>query len=117
MKKLEVLQLEEQQLQLKEESIANEEKQVRRIKESYEQHFHEARHFLDNLCYLFHKNEQGTFYQSLMDEYSQESRKILEHLEIDEIELHDQKKRVVDQLEDIDYEKRKLLVEEDTNEC
>ncbi|WP_227011270.1 DUF3958 family protein [Enterococcus wangshanyuanii] len=97
--------------------MTNEEKQVRQIKESYEQHFHEARHFLDNLCYLFHKNEQGTFYQSLMDEYSKKTKQILEHLEIDETELHDQKKRVIGLLEDIEYEKRKLLAEEDTNEC
>ncbi|GGC90608.1 DUF3958 family protein [Enterococcus wangshanyuanii] len=116
MKQLEVLQKEEKELYVIEETIEKEEKQVKRIKESYEQHFHEARYFLDNLCYLFHKNEQSTFYQSLMDEYSQESRRILEHLEIDETELHDQKKRIVDLLEDINYEKRKLLVEEDTNE-
>ncbi|OJG64050.1 hypothetical protein RV09_GL001883 [Enterococcus moraviensis] len=38
-------------------------------------------------------------------------------LETDELEIHSRKKKVLNQLEDIGYEKRKLLAEEETNEC
>jgi uncharacterized membrane-anchored protein YhcB (DUF1043 family) len=117
MKQLKELQKEEAQLYLVEETIEHEENQVKQIRENYEQHFHEAHHFLDNLCYQYNKNEQGRFYQSLMDEYSQKSKQMLEQLETDETELHEQKKKVLSQLEDIGYEKRRILVEEEDDEC
>ncbi|MFD1899200.1 DUF3958 family protein [Enterococcus termitis] len=46
MRKLEEIQKEEKQLYLKEETLSSEVNQVKRVKESYDQHFYEARHFL-----------------------------------------------------------------------
>jgi hypothetical protein len=61
MRKLEEIQKEEKQLYLKEETLSSEVNQVKRVKESYDQHFYEARHFFDDVCYQFDKNEQGNF--------------------------------------------------------
>jgi monomeric isocitrate dehydrogenase len=116
MKRLKELDKEESQLNLAKERLANEEKQVSRIKETYDQHFYEARYFFDRLCSQFYKNDHGTFYQSLLDEHSQKANQILRQLETDEAEIHKQKKKVFDQLEDVHYEKRRLLAEEKSHE-
>ncbi|MGX7203140.1 hypothetical protein BCR22_03920 [Enterococcus plantarum] len=114
MRKLEEIQKEEKQLYLKEETLSSEVNQVKRVKESYDQHFYEARHFFDDVCYQFDKNEQGNFFKSVFDEFSQKSRQVMEYLENDEEELRIQKKKVLNQLDDISYEKRKALAEEDS---
>ncbi|MGX7244416.1 DUF3958 family protein [Enterococcus quebecensis] len=114
MRKLEEIQKEEKQLYLKEETLSSELNQVKRVKESYDQHFYEARHFFDDICYQFNKNKQGNFYKSIFDEFSQKERQVMDYLENDEEELRIQKKKVLNQLEDIGYEKRKVLSEEDS---
>ncbi|MFD2305113.1 DUF3958 family protein [Enterococcus termitis] len=114
MRKLEEIQKEEKQLYLKEETLSSEVNQVKRVKESYDQHFYEARHFFDDVCYQFDKNEQGNFFKSVFDEFSQKSRQVMDYLENDEEELRVQKKKILNQLEDVGYEKRKVLSEEDS---
>lgn len=114
MRKLEDIQKEEKQLSLKEETLSSEVNQVKRVKENYDNHFYEARHFFDDICYQFDKNEQGNFFKSIFDEFSQKSRQVMEYLENDEEELRIQKKKVLNQLDDISYEKRKALAEEDS---
>lgn len=113
---LEKLQKEEQELHIKENNLSNELNQVRRIKETSEEHFYEAHHFFDTVCYQFHQNESGAFYQSVMDEFSQKSRQAIEQLTDNEENLLSEKKKIDRQLEDISYEKRKVLVEEEKNE-
>lgn len=114
MRKFEDIQKEEKQLYLKEETLSSEVNQVKRVKESYDQHFYEARHFFDDVCYQFDKNEQGNFFKSIFDEFSQKSRQVMDYLENDEEELRVQKKKILNQLEDIGYEKRKVLSEEES---
>ncbi|MBO0424080.1 DUF3958 family protein [Enterococcus plantarum] len=113
MRKLEEIQKEEKQLYLKEETLSSEVNQVKRVKESYDQHFYEAMHFFDDVCYQFDKNEQGNFFKSIFDEFSQKSRQVMDYLENDEEELLVQKKKILNQLDDIGYEKRKAFAEED----
>ncbi|EOL43047.1 DUF3958 family protein [Enterococcus phoeniculicola] len=113
MRRLEEIQTEERQLYSKEEALDSEANQVRRIKETYDQHLYEAKHFFDAICYQFHKNEQGNVYRALFDEFSQKSRQVMNELEKDEEELRRQKRKLSNQLEDIGYEKRKLLAEEE----
>lgn len=114
MRSLEDIQKEEKQLYLKEDTISSEARQVKRIKENYEQHLYEARHFFDDICYQFDKNEQGNFYKSIFYEFSQKSRQVVNHLGKDEEELRNQKKKVLNRLEDIGYEKRKAAAEGDS---
>lgn len=114
MRKLEDIQKEEKQLYSKGETLTSEVNQVKRVKETYDQHFYEARHFFDDVCYQFDKNEQGNFFKSIFDEFSQKSRQVMDYLENDEEELCVQKKKVLNQLDDIGYEKRKMLAEEDS---
>lgn len=114
MRRLEDIQKEEKQLYLKEETLTGEVNQVKRVRESYDQHFYEARHFFDDICYQFDKNEQGNFFKSVFDEFSQKSRQVMECLENDEEELRIQKKKVLNQLEDVGYEKRKAFAEEES---
>ncbi|OJG72166.1 hypothetical protein RV11_GL003137 [Enterococcus phoeniculicola] len=52
-------------------------------------------------------------YRALFDEFSQKSRQVMNELEKDEEELRRQKRKLSNQLEDIGYEKRKLLAEEE----
>lgn len=117
MRSLEEIQTEENQLYLREETVSSEARQIRHVKEAYDQHFYEARHFFDDICYQFNKNEQGNFYHSLFDEFSQKSRQVMNYLEEDEEELRSQKKKLSNQLEDISYEKRKALEEEENKSC
>lgn len=118
MRRLEDILKEEKQLCLKEEALSSEVRQIKRVKELYDQHFSEASHFFDDICYQFDKNEQGNFYQSIFDEFSRKSRQVMNNLEKDEEELRSQKKKLSNDLEDICYEKREVLLEEGRkNEC
>lgn len=114
MRRLEDIQTEEKQLFLKEETLSSEVNQVKRVKENYDNHFYEARRFFDDICYQFDKNEQGNFFKSVFDEFSQKSRQVMDYLENDEEELRIQKKKVLNQLDDIGYEKRRAFAEEDS---
>ncbi|KPG72102.1 hypothetical protein AEQ18_02380 [Enterococcus sp. RIT-PI-f] len=113
MRSLDEIQREEKQLYLKEETVSSEARQVRQVKETYAKHFYEARHFFDKLCYQFDNSEQGYFYKTLFEAFSQQSQKVMSYIEEDEQELHRQKKKISNQLEDILYEKRKELAKED----
>ncbi|MBC1504086.1 DUF3958 family protein [Listeria booriae] len=92
----------------KEECLSQDTKQIRRVKESYEEHFHKAAHFMENVGYTFHKNKSHFYFESMRDAFSRESRKIMEHLEANERELESEKKKVQRQVDDVAYEKRKI---------
>ncbi|EUJ43744.1 DUF3958 family protein [Paenilisteria rocourtiae] len=113
------LHLEERELLEKEVSLEKGTKQIQRVKESYEGHFHRATHFLDNVGYAFHKNDNRFYFESVRDEFLRESRKIMEHLEENERELGQSKRNIQRQIDDVVFEKRKLTLTKgaETDEC
>lgn len=113
------LHLEERELLEKEASLEQDTKQIQRMKESYEGHFHRATHFFDNVGYTFHKNDNHFYFESVRDEFSRESRKIMEHLEENERESEQSKRNIQGQIDDVAFEKRKCTLAKgaETDEC
>ncbi|MGX7417538.1 DUF3958 family protein [Carnobacterium gallinarum] len=112
MDKWKMLRAKEHDLLETEEITSKEARKTTQIKEQYQEHFHEAQRFLEECCYMFHKNDQSYFFESTMDEFSHESRKVLVQLENSEEVIHRQKKKIQQDLEDITYEKRRVILEE-----
>lgn len=115
MSKTDDIQKEEKQLSLKEEKLSGEINQVKKIKERYNQHFYEAKRFFEDVCYQFNKNDQRNYFKSTFDEFSHSARKAMESLEDNEKELGAEKKKILNDLEDIQYKKRELFSQEDKN--
>lgn len=110
------LDREERKLQAKEEDVSKAQRQVERIQEAYAHHLSEARHFLEENCYLFHKNEKRHIYESAMEALSNESYQIMVHLEDNHHEMEVKKRNIQQMLDDIIYEKRKVSEQEEENE-
>lgn len=102
----------EQGLLEKEERLNKEIKQVRKIKELYEAHFHESGDFISELHYTFYKNDGNYIYESIRDDYLKESRKIMNGLDEDEEALFSAKKKLQQQLDECEHEKKVALTEE-----
>lgn len=82
------------------------------MKEAYEEHFQEAYRFIEEAQHLFHKNENHSFYEAAMAEFSKESYKIRESLDERQQEVEKEKRGIQRKLEDIYDEKRRLSMEE-----
>lgn len=108
MDKWEELHREEQKFLEKEEDFSKDKKQIERIKEAYESHLREAHRFMEENCYLFHKNDKHHVYEALIEDFSKESYQIIEHLEESNQEIEVEKRKIQQKLDDIAYEKRKV---------
>ena len=75
------MQIEESQLYLKEETLSSEARQVKVLRKPMTNISMKQNIFFDDVCYQFHKNEQGNVYRSLLDEFSQHSRQVMNYLE------------------------------------
>ncbi|EAD0588974.1 DUF3958 family protein [Listeria monocytogenes] len=115
MDKWEMLQARERDLLEREEKNHKELRKSTKIKEQYQEHFHEAKQFLEGCSYLFHKNNKPYLYESAMDEFSHESRKVITQLENSEETLNKQYRKNQQDLEDIFYKKRKVILDEKEN--
>lgn len=108
MKKWDELRQKEQALLEKEDKLNQEARQVRQVKELYEDHFNEAGYFMSELHEMYAQNDDSSFYESVKDDFLQESRKIMADLDQDEQVLLKKKRAVQQQIEDIAYDKEKL---------
>ncbi|MBC1561439.1 DUF3958 family protein [Listeria booriae] len=106
------LHLKERRLLEKEEILELDMMQIKRVKESYEEHFCKAAYFMDSIGYAFHKNNNHFYFESARDEFSRQSKKIMEHLEETERELEQNKRNVQRQIDDVSFEKRKCTLAE-----
>lgn len=116
MGRLEEVQKEERGLLEKEETLSDGMRQLTKIKEEYEQQFHEASRFFTRLEFQFQKSNDRHFFENTTDEFHQRSRQIMERLELDTDELHNEKRAVERKIDELAYEKKRLAMEEDKNE-
>lgn len=116
MSRLEEVQKEERVLLEQEETITDGMKQLTIIKEEYEKQFHKASRFFHQLEFQFQKSNDRNFFENTTDEIYQKSRQILERLEIDTDELHKEKRTIGRKIDDLAYEKKRVAMEEETNE-
>lgn len=116
MGRLDEVQKEERALLEKEETITDGMKQLSIIKEEYEQQFHEASRFFHQLEFQFQKSNDRIFFENMTDEIHQKSRQILERLEIDTDELHNEKRTIEHTIDELAYEKKRVAMEEEKNE-
>lgn len=116
MDRWEELHREEREFLEKEDCFSKDKRQVERIKEAYDSHLKEAQHFMEENCYLFHKNDKRHIHESTKEVFSKESYQIMEHLEESNREIEVEKRKVQQKLDDIIYEKRKVAGQEEKNE-
>lgn len=116
MDKWEELHREEQKLREKEDDFSTDKRQIERIKEAYESHLREAYRFMEDNCYLFHKNDKRHVYEALIEDFSKESYQIMDHLEESNQEMEVGKRKIQEKLDDIAYEKRRMAEQEEKDE-
>ncbi|MGX7420053.1 DUF3958 family protein [Carnobacterium gallinarum] len=112
MDKWETLHQKECRLRVKEEINDSEIRQIQRLTEAYESHFHEAQHLLEDLDDLFYKHDRHSFYESVKEEFYQESRDVQNYLEESNNELTSEKWELQGKLDEVAYEKRQVILTE-----
>ncbi|KMN42445.1 DUF3958 family protein [Bacillus sp. LK2] len=108
----EKLHQEEQKLIEQEEAITKETRQIQQVKGMYDDHFRNSHRVMDQLRHLFHKNDERTFYETTMSEFSRESKKIMNYVDKGERELKAQYRAVENKLSNVASEKRKASMAE-----
>ncbi|MGR3779209.1 DUF3958 family protein [Bacillus paramycoides] len=103
----EKLHQEEQDLIKQEEAITKETREIKQVKDMYDNHFRNSHRVMDQLRYLFHKNDERIFYETTMSEFARESKKIMNHVDEGELELKSQYRTIKNRLSNVASEKRK----------
>ncbi|PFH73744.1 DUF3958 family protein [Bacillus nitratireducens] len=108
----EKLHQKEQKLMEQEETMAKEIRQIKQVKDIYDDHFRNSQRVMDQLRHLFYKNDERTFYETTMSEFSRESKKIMNYVDEGERKLKARYKIVENKLSDVASEKRRASLAE-----
>ncbi|KMN45618.1 DUF3958 family protein [Bacillus sp. LK2] len=108
----EKLHQEERKLIEQEKVMTKEIRQIKQVKDMYDDHFRNSKRVMDQLRHLFHKNDERTFYETTMSEFSRESKKIMDSVDEGERELKSYYRTIENKLSDVASEKRKASMAE-----
>lgn len=106
------LDTEETLLQAKREEQEKKMKQLDACRSDYQNHFKEIRNFLFRLQLSYQKSNIFTSIETFTSEFSHQSRRLMNGF--DECQHHEmiQQQRITNKLEEIAFEKRKIMSEE-----
>lgn len=112
MKRMTDLHTEETCLLVKRENHERKMKQLDACRSDYQNHFKEIGNFLFRLQMSYQKSNTFTSIETFISEFSHQSRRLMNGF--DECQHHEmiQQQRITNELEEIAFEKRKIMSEE-----